>query len=74
MSRRDIPRLLTPSARAAQRRVRHMREAVYGAMHVTEHLSEAERRRQKAIRGTTPEKAFQELFNDRDEPSEEVSP
>ena len=66
MSRRDVPRLLTPSARAAQRRVRHMREVVHAVMSQPAHLTDAERRREKAIRGTSCEEAFNELFNDRD--------
>lgn len=35
-------------------------------------MSDAERRREKAIRGTTPEKAFQELFDDGNGKSEEI--
>jgi hypothetical protein len=43
-----------------------MREAVHGALYEPKHLSDAERRREKAIRGTSCEEAFQELFNDGD--------
>ena len=74
MRKRDIPRLLTPAARAAQRRVRQMRESIQGNLHESAHLSNAERRRQEEIRSVSSEETFRKLFNVNDGEGEDFSP